>query len=62
MHRPIIGRCAPLPRPTARRLSDLHPYARLDLPAPASLDRIIGRVCAAGVVVILALLAAGVLA
>lgn len=61
MNRPVIGRHAPLPRPTARRLSDLHPYARLDLPAPDRLDRIVGRVCGAGVAVILALLALGAL-
>ena len=61
MRRPIIGRCAPLPRPTARRLSDLNSYARLDLPAPGRLDRIVGRVCAVGVAVIVALLALGAL-
>lgn len=58
---PIIGRYAPLPRPTARRLSDLHPYARLDRVKPATWDAVIGRVCAVGVVVIVMLLALGVL-
>ncbi len=27
--RPVIGQYAPLPRPTARRLSDIHPYATM---------------------------------
>ena len=29
MSRPHVGQFAPMPRPTARRLSDLHPYATL---------------------------------
>lgn len=61
MSRPIIGRHAPMPRPTARRLSDLHPYARLDAVEPEQWDTIIGRVCAALLVVVLTLLAVGVL-
>lgn len=61
--RPILGRDAPMPRQfTARRLSDLNPYAWLDTDeAPGVLDRIIGRLCAAGFVVAVGLLVIGVL-
>lgn len=61
MSRPIIGRCAPMPRPIARRLSDLHPYARVDTVTPACWDRIVGRVCGAGLVIVVALLALDIL-
>jgi hypothetical protein len=61
MQQPIIGRYAAPPRPIARRMSDLNPYARLERVQPATWDRVVGRVCAVGVVVIVALLAMGVL-
>lgn len=60
MARPVIGRYAPMPRPTARRLSDLAPYARLTI-EPDQWDRLIGRICAVLLVVVLVLLAVGVL-
>jgi len=40
MSRPHIGRFAPMPRPTARRLSDLNPYACLS--AERDPDAIVG--------------------
>lgn len=40
MSRPHIGQYAPLPRPTPRRLSDIHPYARLATPRDP--DRAVG--------------------
>ena len=40
MNRPHIGQFAPMPRPTARRLSDLNPYARLS--AERDPDAIVG--------------------
>lgn len=61
MTRPIIGRHAPMPRPIARRMSDLAPYASLDAVEPGQWDTIIGRVCAVLLVVVLTLLAGGAL-
>lgn len=40
--KPVIGQYAPLPRPTARRLSDLHPYATLGQSYQRSPDRWVG--------------------
>ena len=60
MSRQHIGQYAPLPRPTARRLSDLHPYARLS--APRNPDRIVGRGLAVVAVALVAALLAGVIA
>ena len=58
----VIGKSAPMPKPIARRLSDLNPYAWLDTEeAPGVLDRVIGYVCAIGIVVVLGMLAWGVL-
>lgn len=56
MSRPHIGQYAPMPRPTARRLSDLHPYARMRTPRDP--DRIVGF----GLAVVAVAVVAGVLA
>lgn len=42
MSRPHIGQYAPLPRPVARRMSDLGPYARLADAHRRNPDRIVG--------------------
>ncbi len=47
--------------PIARRLSDLHPYARLHVEAERDPERIVGRVLALGALVLLALVVAGVI-
>ena len=47
--------------PIARRLSDLHPYARLHVEAERDPERIVGRVLALGALVLLALIVAGVI-
>lgn len=47
--------------PIARRLSDLHPYARLHVEAERDPERIVGRVLAIGAVVLIVLMAAGVI-
>ncbi len=60
MSRPHIGQYAPLPRPTARRLSDLHPYARLSVPRDP--DRVVGVGLGVVTVVLVAALLAGVIA
>ena len=54
-----IGRYAPMPRPTARRLSDLNPYARLS--APRDPDRIVGLGLGVVAAVLVAALLAGVI-
>ena len=47
--------------PIARRLSDLHPYARLHVEAERDPERIVGRVLAIGALVLLVLMIAGVI-
>lgn len=47
--------------PIARRLSDLHPYARLHVEAERDPERIVGRVLALGALVLLALIVSGVI-
>lgn len=47
--------------PIARRLSDLHPYARLHVEAERDPERLVGRVLAIGAVVLIVLLASGVI-
>jgi len=47
--------------PIARRLSDLHPYARLQVEAERDPERLVGRVLAIGAVVLIVLMAAGVI-
>lgn len=59
MSRPHIGQYAPLPRPTPRRLSDIHPYARLS--APRDPDRAAGVGLAAVALALVALAVLGVL-
>lgn len=60
--RTVVGRYSTERRFTPRRMSDINPYARLDVDEPVNWDRIIGRVCATGIVAILASLAFGWLA
>lgn len=47
--------------PIARRLSDLHPYARLHVSPERDPERIVGRVLALGALVLLVLVVAGVI-
>lgn len=47
--------------PIARRLSDLHPYARLHVEAERDPERIVGRVLAIGALVLVVLLVTGVI-
>ena len=46
--------------PVARRLSDLHPYARLHVRPERDPEWFVGRVLALGALVLIVLLAAGV--
>lgn len=47
--------------PIARRLSDLHPYARLHVAPERDPERLVGRVLAIGAVVLIVLLVTGVI-
>lgn len=59
MNRPVVGQYAPLPRPTARRMSDLNPYARLADAHRRNPDRIVGVGLAVVAVALVVLLMTG---